>query len=351
MTRQAIYGKYKISGHILFWLASVIAFSFILAFNEEQWTLELILKSLATNTGFFIGVYGNLYFLIPKLLKQKSYIFYVFGLVVLLTLCSLFIQALFIYPLHGPLSLGDTFTSFNTNLHSAYFFATLAYVIATSLLKFMKDWIDLQGINLKMAKMEQQKLEAELKTLKGQLNPHFLFNSLNNIYSLSLMKSEKVPDLILKLSDLMRHIIYDSRENYIPLRKEIEFVENFISLQKIRTTDNTQIRYNIKGEIPPGKIAPLLFEPFIDNAFKHGLPGSVDSDHISIHFDFSRTGYVVFQITNNFHHHEGKHKKASGIGLENVKQRLKHLYGPGEYDLKIETKDQLFSVILDLKLK
>ena len=151
------------------------------------------------------------------------------------------------------------------------------YVGITSFLKLIKDWLSLQDINLKLVKIEQQKLEAELKTLKGQLNPHFLFNSLNNIYSLALIKSDKVPELILKLSDLMRHIIYESKENYISLEKEIEFVNNFIELQKIRTSDKTKIKYEIKGKIPSAKIAPLLFEPFIDNAFKHGLPGIGDT--------------------------------------------------------------------------
>jgi LytS/YehU family sensor histidine kinase len=156
------------------------------------------------------------------------------------------------------------------------------YVGITSFLKLIKDWLSLQDINLKLVKIEQQKLEAELKTLKSQLNPHFLFNSLNNIYSLSLIKSDKVPELILKLSDLMRHIIYESKENYIPIEKELEFVNNFIELQRIRTSDKTKINYRINGIIPSAKIAPLLFEPFIDNAFKHGLPGTVNSDFINI---------------------------------------------------------------------
>jgi len=114
-----------------------------------------------------------------------------------------------------------------------YFSATLIYVALTSFLRFVKDWISLQDLKLKLAKTEKQKLEAELKTLKGQLNPHFLFNSLNNIYSLALMQSEKVPELILKLADLMRHIIYESRDNFIELDKEIEFATNFAGQTRI----------------------------------------------------------------------------------------------------------------------
>jgi LytS/YehU family sensor histidine kinase len=209
----------------------------------------------------------------------------------------------------------------------------------------------MQDINLRLVKIEQQKLEAELKTLKGQLNPHFLFNSLNNIYSLALIKSDKVPELILKLSDLMRHIIYESKENYIPLEKELEFVNNFIELQRIRTSDKTKIKYDITGIIPSAKIAPLLFEPFIDNAFKHGLPGTDNSDFINITFNFEDRETLVFKLENNYEEMFVQKKINSGIGLKNVRQRLKLLYQPNEYKLDIHKKDHIYRVILELKLK
>jgi LytS/YehU family sensor histidine kinase len=209
----------------------------------------------------------------------------------------------------------------------------------------------MQDLNLRLEKTERQKLEAELKTLKGQLNPHFLFNSLNNIYSLALTKSDRVPDLILKLSDLMRHIIYESKENYIPFEKEIEFVNNFIALQKIRTAEQTNIKYRIEGDVPSANIAPLLFEPFIDNAFKHGLPGTYDSDYIKIIFNFDDPEYIIFRLENNYEDIDSGNKKDSGIGIENVKQRLKHLYKQNDYKLQINKDSGIFSVFLKIKLK
>lgn len=349
---QRIFNKrFKILGHILFWLVSIFLFTLFFYLYEERLHFNLLIKAFIINSGFAISVYLNLYVLVPKLLKQKNYIFYIFWLIVILTLSSALIQLLFIYPLHGLFKSTQQFTSFNSSLHSAFFFATLAFIVATSLLKFINDWLSLQDLNLKIAKVEQQKLEAELKTLKGQLNPHFLFNSLNNIYSLALIKSDKVPDLILKLSDLMRHIIYESKENYISLEKEIEFVDNFIALQKIRTSEQTKIDYSIQGEIPSAKIAPLIFEPFIDNAFKHGLPGTTDSDFISIHFNFIESGFLYFELKNNFENIENWNKKNSGIGIENVKQRLQYLYNSDEYNLYIEKADNIFSVQLKVKLK
>lgn len=352
MKKGKLYHSLKISGHILFWLASIGFMLFFFYFNDKRvhFDFAVIFKSLIANLGFAIGVYINLYILIPRYLKRKHYVFYVFWLVVLLTASSLTIQLFFIYPLRNILDFNEGLESFNPNLHSAYFFATLIYVVLTSFLKFIKEWIDLQDINLKIARIEQQKLEAELKTLKGQLNPHFLFNSLNNIYSLALIQSEKVPDLILRLSDLMRHIIYDSRGKYISLEKEIDFVNNFIELQKIRAPEYVKINYTTKGSIPSAKIAPLLFEPFIDNAFKHGLPGNEGQDYIEITFDFSNPGKIQFYIENNYDTMDRTLNKPGGIGVQNVKRRLKHLYKQKDYSLTITAEKNVYSVNLQLKL-
>jgi sensor histidine kinase YesM len=351
MSKEKIYNRYRIAGHVIFWLISISLLTLIFYFYDEKISLNLVEKSIITNLFFALAVYINLYALIPRFLKQKNYIFYFFWLIVLLSATSISLQFLFIYPLRNLLGITEIYTSFNTNLHSAYFFTTLLYVGITSFLKLIKDWLSLQDVNLKLVKIEQQKLEAELKTLKSQLNPHFLFNSLNNIYSLSLIKSDKVPELILKLSDLMRHIIYESKENYIPIEKELEFVNNFIELQRIRTSDKTKINYKINGIIPSAKIAPLLFEPFIDNAFKHGLPGTVNSDFINIEFNFEKNGWLSFMLENNYEEPYIHKKTNSGIGLQNVKQRLKLLYQPNEYNLNIHKKDQIHVINLELKLK
>jgi len=351
MTKSLIYHRFKITGHIIFWLVSIALLSLLFYFYDEKFSFNLVEKSIVTNLIFAICVYINLYFFIPKFLKQKNYIFYIFWLIVLLSAASLTLQFLFIYPLSKLLGISEGYTTFNTNLHSAYFFSTFLYVGITSFLKLIKDWLSLQDINLKLVKIEQQKLEAELKTLKGQLNPHFLFNSLNNIYSLALIKSDKVPELILKLSDLMRHIIYESKEDYILLEKELEFVNNFIALQRIRTSEKTKIKYEIKGKIPSAKIAPLLFEPFIDNAFKHGLPGTNNSDFINITFNFENTELLIFKLENNYEELFSQKKSNSGIGLKNVKQRLKLLYQPHEYKLNIQKRDHIHLVTLELKLK
>jgi len=350
MPEKLLNKRNNIIGHIVLWILSIAFFCFIFYLNSKTFNLELVVKAILVNTGFAISVYINLYLLIPRFLKQKSYIFYVFWLIVLLSGSSLFVQFVLFYPLRNVLHVSDQLAGFDANIHSAFFFVTLVYVGVSSFLKFVKDWIALQDLNYKLAKIEKQKLQAELNTLKGQLNPHFLFNSLNNIYSLALIKSDKVPELILKLSDLMRHIIYESKENFISLEKEIEFVDNFIALQQIRVSENTRITYKKEGTIPDARIVPLLFEPFIDNAFKHGLPGNENNDFISINFRFEND-LLFFTIKNNFSDPEQCNRKNSGIGVQNVKQRLSLLYNKNEYDLIIDKEDHIYSVSLKLKLK
>lgn len=350
MPDKLLNKRNKLIGHIAFWLFSMAFFGLIFYLNNPVLNFELIFKALLVNIGLTLSVYINLYFLIPRFLQKKSYIFYVFWLIVLISASSLFVQFFLFYPLRNVLHVSEQLSGFDANIHSAFFFVTLIYVGISSFLKFIKDWVAMQDLNYKLAKIEKQKLQAELKTLKGQLNPHFLFNSLNNIYSLALIKSDKVPNLILKLSDLMRHIIYESKENYIALNKEIEFVDNFIALQQIRISENTKLTYKKKGDLPDARIVPLLFEPFIDNAFKHGLPGNDKEDFIDIQFFFEEDS-LHFSIKNNYADAEDWDKKNSGIGIQNVKQRLALLYKENEFDLNVMKNNNIYSVELNLKLK
>lgn len=343
------YTRFKISGHILFWICSfVFGITAFYVASDHKLTINsnLLLRALVPNIGFAFAVYTNLYLLIPKLLKNNKYIFYIFWLVLLLTLTSVLIQALL-----AVLLQHNKFDQQFTAMFSPHFFTAAFYVGLTSLFKFVKDWLKLQEIKLNYAQIEREKLEAELNTLKSQLNPHFLFNCLNNVYSLALTKSPQTPDIILKLSDLMRHVLYESRENFIPVTKELEFLSNFIELQRIRVSDKVEVRYSIEGKIPEGKIIPLVFEPFIDNAFKHGLRNPAQVPFIEIKIEFTEAK-MRFNLTNNFF---GTQKplsnQNSGIGLQNIERRLKYLYLPNEYKYEIIRTDHTFTVRLEVQLK
>ncbi|MDX9882879.1 MAG: histidine kinase [Prolixibacteraceae bacterium] len=348
------YKKYKTTAQIFFWLFSLLFIIFQIRLISEGTVntgIPVFLKSAFLNACFAVSVYINLNVLIPRFLKNKHYIFYTFWLTVTIFVAALVTQFLFIYPLHFLFTPESRFDTFHSEVFSSFFFAHLVYVAITSFAKFVSDWLVLQDVNLQYNKMQRQKLEAELKSLKAQINPHFLFNSLNNIYSLALSNSKETPRLILMLSDLMRHVLYESKEDFIPLEKEINFVANFIELQKLRLGKNVDLHFTMEGQIPDKQIAPLLFEPFIDNAFKHGLRSPADKPFIRISFTFTENE-VFFETRNNYAENLTTPKdKAYGIGLQNVEKRLKFLYRKKDYKLAVNSTDNVFSVLLRLKLK
>jgi sensor histidine kinase YesM len=343
------YAKFKISSHILFWLCSIIfaITAFYVASNHQlAVNSDLVLRALIPNIGFAFAVYLNLYLLIPKFLKTKSYIFYTFWLLITLALSAILVQGIFLYLLQGK-----GFTDQLVRMFPTHFFTTVFYVGITSLFKFVKDWLQLQEMTLRLTQIEREKLEAELNTLKSQLNPHFLFNSLNNIYSLALTNSPRTPEIILKLSDLMRHVLYESRENFIPVKDELNFLTNFIELQKIRLNNQIDIQCTIEGNVPELKVIPLIFEPFIDNAFKHGLRNPATSPYIHIAINFLPTT-MRFRIENNFSNTLApKTTKSSGIGLKNIERRLEFLYAPGKYKYEINRTDNTFAISLEVELQ
>jgi len=343
------YSRYKIIGQSLFWLCSVIfAITAFYVASDYQLVLnlELLLQALIPNIGFALAVYVNLYVLVPRLLKQKNYIFYTFWLIVLLSVSSLLIQTILVYGLKTK-SFADQFSS----MFSSHFFTTAFYVGITSLFKFVKDWIQLQEMRLRYSQIEREKLEAELNTLKSQLNPHFLFNCLNNVYSLALTNSPKTPEIILKLSDLMRHVLYESRENFIPVKKELDFLSNFIELQKIRLNNKIDINYSISGIIPDLKVIPLIFEPFIDNAFKHGLKNPAPSPYIHITISFHEK-IMRSTISNNYQQvNTAQSNQSSGIGLKNIEKRLEYLYQKTDYSYEVVKTPETFTIRLEVQLK
>lgn len=193
---------------------------------------------------------------------------------------------------------------------------------------------------------EREKLESELKMLKFQVNPHFLFNTLNNIHTLVYKKSNKAPEAVLKLSSLMRYMLYETEGDRVSLKRELEYLHNFVELQKLRLTDNQRVSMKIEGNPDGYEIAPLLLIPFIENAFKHGTCTS-KSATIEISFHISN-GELIFNCTNDLQPNS-ESKSGSGIGLANVKKRLDLIYS-GRYRLNIDTNNEKYSLTLSLYL-
>lgn len=195
------------------------------------------------------------------------------------------------------------------------------------------------------ARIEAQKANAELAFLKAQISPHFLFNVLNNIYALAITKNEQTAPSILRLSNIMRYVTDEARTDFVPVEKEIACINDYIALQKIRLSKKVTVHYTITGIYGNTTIAPLILMSFVENCFKHGISNNVASEiHIQIYADQEE----VRLTTSNPVIKDADDQKRAGVGLQNVTQRLEHLY-KNSYRLNIETDNLLFKVNLSIK--
>ena len=202
------------------------------------------------------------------------------------------------------------------------------------------------------ADLQRQNLASELKFLKTQINPHFFFNTLNSLYALTLKKSDRAPEIVLKLSEMMRYMLYESNERMIPLTQEIKYIENYLELERLRHGDNFKMEMTIEGNPTGHQIAPLLFIPFMENSFKHGIDHQLKSGYVDIILNIKDRG-LNLKVINSTPGDTGlpqpQKKKSGGIGLTNVRRRLKILY-PNKHKLEVKKGETEFEVILDLQL-
>jgi len=216
-------------------------------------------------------------------------------------------------------------------------------------IKITMDWQEEQK---RTAALEKMQSDTELKFLRTQISPHFFFNTLNNIYSLAIEKSEKTPKIILKLSELMRYLLYETRTKRQRLEKEIICIQNYLELESIRYGKLLDIDMKISGDIMNKKIAPILLLSFVENAFKHGANKNIGNIKIDIDFKIIEN-FLYFSISNPVPKaikNKQIIKHSGGIGLKNVKKRLALGYNPDEYELNIESKDKVFIVNLKIKV-
>jgi len=331
--------KNRILQHILFWCLSFLILTNILKVSVEIKQIDLIYTAIF-HVPILLIVYVNLRLLFPVFLEKRKYFLYIIAVLALISLGAGFYIILFDSWIDYIFS-GYYFIAYYGFFDISLYF--VIYIFATSLLRLARGWFRLQEI-------EREKTLAELKALKSQINPHFLFNSLNSIYSLARKNSAQVPEKVIQLSDLMRHIIYDSDVEFIHLPKEIEMIRNYIELQNLRTPEKEKIELEVIGEIEGKKVAPLIFLPFVENSFKHGLKSGAENAFVKIKIEVSGND-LSFDIENS----KGKlveteNSKYKGIGIENVKKRLDLIY-PGSYSLKITDEGNIYKVVLRLQIK
>ena len=335
----------RILQHLAFWVLSFILFLQLFKTGNKPEKVDYVYTALF-QLSLLPAVYINLELLLPKWGKRKRILLYLVSLAIIVALFS-WINYDFFAKWSVKLLPNYFFISYFTFKEIIFFFTS--YIIITSLLKLSKSWFWVSELEKELLEKEKQKTEVELKALKAQINPHFFFNTLNSIYSMALDKDERLPGTVLQLSDLMRYFLYEAKDNFVPLEKELAVADNYIALQKIRSGEQLSIEITKQGEMNDQKIAPLLLITFLENAFKHGAKGSsgntfikldIKVDKNKLNFTVENSKGLIDEVNTGDH---------NGLGLENVKRQLELLY-PGKHLLNIKDEQDRFVVALQLSL-
>jgi hypothetical protein len=311
---------------------------------------ELLLTSTIWVFPFILYSYPIMYWFIPRYLLQQKYLSFAFVLIgwaVFGWFLNYLFRANVLNPfrnyMHMAATPGSQVGNPNPWAPGSYFtMNTMAgfcsmIVLFKYWMKKQRDWMQ----------AEKEKITAELQLLKAQVHPHFLFNTLNNIYSFSLENSPKTSQLILKLSSLLSYILYDCKTDEVLLEKEITVMKDYIDLEKERYANRLEVSLNIEGDIKDKLIAPLLLLPFLENAFKHGTSEQLDKPWLSMDLAVKQN-LLICKIVNS--KNDNLAISENGIGINNVKKRLNFLY-PQKHELKTETDKDFFVVSLRLELK
>lgn len=343
--RWLYHPLFRFMQHLVFWVLSYVAFVQVFKTGAGPEKIDYIYSGLFHAT-IVPAVYINLGWFLPRLANYRRWWLYVLAVALLIVLFS-WLNYSFFQDWSKYILPDYFFISYFTVWEASLFF--VVYLAITSLLKLSRSWFVVNDLQRRLLQIETEKVQIELKALKAQVNPHFFFNTLNGIYSMTLDKDERLPQTILQLSHLMRYFLYESGEDLVPLEKEWEIVEDYIALQRIRSNEQLQLEKTVEGEIGQERIAPLLLVTFLENAFKHGAKGNTGA--VSIHLLLQILPHTIrFRLQNTrgqvdevaYAHHKG-------VGLENVRRRLELLY-PGKHSLQIWETANDFIVTLELQV-
>lgn len=343
MTIISYLTRQKTGQHLLFWIFTFVFLCFM-EYSTTHGSISAILLKQIINISFYaIMAYVNIYVLIPQYFQDKRYPAY-FLILILFVIIITPIYSLLLY----LIALNDPIERFELlKLKNYYYFFNFFIIGASTVFVIIKDWIFQKR---EKRELENRNIQSELNFLKSQINPHFLFNTLNSLYALTLKKSEKAPNIVIKLSEMMRYMLYDCNEKFVPLEKEIVYLNNYIELEKLRQPETIHIDFRVEGETDDLKVAPLIFISFLENAFKHGISSRIDYGFVNISF-IIHDKILEFKIENS-KADQGTNKVANavgGIGQINTKKRLEMIY-PDQHNLKILDSTELYSVYLTINL-
>ncbi len=328
LTKEVIF---QISLHIVLFL--------FYSFDRNQPEIQEFKVMAFLN--YALGAFIINYILLPKLFYKKKYLYFLLSVIVVIT-TIIYVEEFVLEKIYYPKTRGTKF------LGIIYSLLDVMPVI-TILTGFKFGW-DASNKQLQVEALQSSVKESELQYLKSQINPHFLFNNLNNLYSYAIEQSPKTPSIILELSSVLRYMLYDCKEDYVSLSKEIEHLRNFTKLNELQIEERGQVNFITENLQPDYRIAPLILTVFVENAFKHSTASQSDNIKIDISIKVNGNGILKFVCTNTYHKMGNTESLSKGIGLKNVKKRLGILY-PNAHEIDINDKNEIYKVSLKMQLK
>lgn len=347
--QQLLNPKYRLLTHLLFWVSYTLfslfsQYSYSDDFSRAWAYVGSILPITIIATYFFI------YWVVPQMLDRKKY-FSLFLTFMVMALVFGYLRRWSLHVFYVPVFRPDYDYGANPlfDVGKAVTNAVQVYtvVFAAIIIKLLKRNYQQEQVAKDLAK---EKLDAELKFLKGQIHPHFLFNTLNNLYSITMQESPRASELVMKLSTFLDYMLYEANVTRVSLRKEVAQMKNLIELERLRYGQRLQVAFSIRGDISNKFIPPLLMLPFVENAFKHGVSREIELSFISIDFHV-KDHRLVLQVENSKGETAPLNEEISkGIGLKNVRRRLELIYGSKQYDLQVFDEEETFMIVLKIPL-
>jgi two-component system LytT family sensor kinase len=361
--------KHRLRRHLIFWSAWCLYFAFafliptywipawdfdgpmpqIRKYGVRISVLRILMNSVLMTVVHMALVYGIIYFFLPRYLSKKNRIALtaLLCLFVVIIACINYLNFVLTFSIStrmGFFSEMQRFDFIGPIWIRQIVFNYPAVIGFALVIKFLKHWHQKQK---QTEQLVREKISSELQLLKAQVHPHFLFNTLNNIYSFILNGSDRAPEMILKLSGLLKYILNECSQPLVMLDKELKMVQDYIALEQIRYGDRLNLSLHIQGSGKGKMISPLLLIPFVENSFKHGTSRMLAHPWVRLDIEIGRN-FIEFRLSNNKPENFNTHGK-KGIGLANVKKRLQLLY-PDTHSLIISETEMRFDVFMKVAL-
>ncbi|WP_373514836.1 sensor histidine kinase [Persicitalea sp.] len=333
--------------HLSFWAVYFSFFFYQITYGRrgQEVVLSRAFLDATLHVLIMAGIaYLNYFYFLPRFLKHKStprYLLEFLPALVLAILLHLYSKQL----IYGGSDVARANFMYKNRFIVQHSLSVVFIVVFIGMLRFAEDWFQLEA---RKKEIENEKLTAELRFLKAQINPHFLFNTLNNLYYLAFTQSPKTTEVIDKLSQMMRYMIYESNHPKVPLSKEIEYMGNYISLEELRLDDKVPITFAVTGSTQGVQIEPFLFITFLENAFKHGVSTNAEGSWVKVEITLLENR-CVYSVVNSRLPATEKEDEKSGIGLSNLRRRLELSY-PDRHQLQIRDEPDAYAVQLTLQL-